>query len=393
MADKADITPEVLKWARASARISVEDAAAKAMVTAEKIEQWEDGNDQPTIRQAELLAKAYKRPLAVFFLPSPPRDFQTLQDFRRPSARPLGTASIFIIREMQQKQSWLKEIYEEGDEENLPFVGRFSTSDDPARVAQDMLQTLDIDPTHYTDTTPIKEWMTKAEAKGIFISRSSLIHSRMKLNSDELQGFAIADPLAPFVFINSEDWDAPQLFTLVHELAHIWIAESGISSEIDHTEQRTKDKFHPVELFCNAVAGAALMPATYMNTLPRAAFSSAEETAKAAQRLGVSSFALLVRSLHMQLIGPEKYRTLKSEADRAFRAFEQRAEALAAQRKERKTPGGPDYYLLLVNKNGHHFTKVVMDAFRGGFIQPTEASSLLSAPVTKFPKLEAHLYK
>ena len=109
MADKVDITPEVLKWARASARISVEDAAAKAAVTSEKIEQWENGTDQPTIRQTELLAKAYKRPLAVFFLPSPPHDFQTLQDFRRPSAHSLGTASIFIIREMQQKQAWLKE--------------------------------------------------------------------------------------------------------------------------------------------------------------------------------------------------------------------------------------------------------------------------------------------
>jgi transcriptional regulator with XRE-family HTH domain len=78
MADKAFITPNVLKWARESARMSEETAAAKVSVTVEKFKEWEAGTNQPTIRQAQTLAKAYKRPFALFFLPEIPRDFQPL---------------------------------------------------------------------------------------------------------------------------------------------------------------------------------------------------------------------------------------------------------------------------------------------------------------------------
>src|SRR5271163_3854000 len=113
MADKANITPKVLAWARDSARMSKETAAAKVLVSVDKLREWEKGTDQPTIRQAEILAKAYRRPFALFFLPDIPRDFLPLQDFRKKNAKPLGTASVFIIRELQQKQSWIRDVYEE----------------------------------------------------------------------------------------------------------------------------------------------------------------------------------------------------------------------------------------------------------------------------------------
>jgi hypothetical protein len=156
-----------------------------------------------------------------------------LQDFRKKGAKELSTASIFNIREIQQKQAWIRDVYEENKEEKLPFAGRFSLKDNPIRVAEDMLITLGINPAKYKTDNPIKEWIDAAETKSIFVSRTSFIHSRLKLDSEELQGFAIADPFAPFVFVNSDDWNAPQLFTLVHELAHIWIAETGVSNDIE----------------------------------------------------------------------------------------------------------------------------------------------------------------
>jgi len=391
MADKAYITPSVLKWARESARVSIGSAAAKVAVTSEKLTEWEEGQDQPTIRQGEILAKFYRRPFALFFLPVIPRDFQPLQDFRRGPAQLLGTASIFIIREIQQKQAWLREVYEDSEENSLPFVGKFTIKSNPQRVAEDILTTLNINPVSYIEH-PIKEWIAKAEAKGIFISRTSFIHSKLKLDSSELQGFAIADKYAPFIFVNSEDWDAPQLFTLVHELVHIWIAESGISSDIE-PELKSKDKFHPVELFCNEVTANALMPIHFMNSLPQVTYRSGSEVYAVSKKMGVSSFAFLVRALNLELISLEKYRKLKKEADEAFKEFIRIQEDISAKRKANKSPGGPSYYMLLVNKNGHLFTRVVMDAFRGGFIQPTQASSLLSTQVNHFSKLEAYLHK
>lgn len=107
MSDKAYITPTILKWARESARMTEEVAASKASVSIDKLKAWENGISQPTINQAKTLVKAYKRPFALFFLPEIPRDFQPPQDIRRKDAKPLGTASIFIIREIQQRQARL----------------------------------------------------------------------------------------------------------------------------------------------------------------------------------------------------------------------------------------------------------------------------------------------
>jgi len=120
MADKAYITPKVLKWARESARMSLDAAAAKVSKNSDQLKEWEEGISQPTIRQAETLAKAYRRSFALFFLPDVPRDFKPLQDFRKPNAKALSTASLFIIREIQQKQAWISDVYQEN--KVLPLI-------------------------------------------------------------------------------------------------------------------------------------------------------------------------------------------------------------------------------------------------------------------------------
>jgi Zn-dependent peptidase ImmA (M78 family) len=389
MADRANVTPSVLKWARESAKLAEEITASKVNVEVERLREWEAGTSQPTIRQAETLAKFYKRPFALLFLPSIPNDFQPLQDFRRKDARPLGTASTFIIRELQQKQAWVRQLYEDGKEEKLPFVGRFKVSSKPENVALDILTTLQIDPRHYSSQDPLKEWVTKAEEAGIFISRASFIHTRMKIDSDELQGFVIADEFAPFVFINSDDWSSAQLFTLVHELAHIWIAESGLSNEI--SLQTTIDpKGHPVERFCNEVAAAALMPVEYMAEIDASVFGSQKNVIVLSKALGVSSLAFLVRAYKLGQLSLERYRELRKNADREFEIFVQRE--LEKQAMAKSKPGGPNPYLLLFLKHGKLFTQVVIDAYRGGFVAPTQASNLLHTQTTKFPKLLQYIY-
>lgn len=392
MADKAYITPNVLKWARESARMTEETAAAKVSVTVDKLKEWEAGTNQPTIRQAQTLAKAYKRPFALFFLPEVPRDFQPLQDFRKSGSKNLTTSSIFIIREIQQKQAWISDVYSENQEDKSAFVGRFSIEDNPHTVAKDILETLKINPASYKTENPIKEWIDAAETNGIFVSRTSFIHSRLKLDSEELQGFAIADPHAPFVFVNSDDWNAPQLFTLVHELAHIWIAKTGISNEVE-PDIKHKDKFHPVELFCNEVAANALMPKEIVLSFDSTSFQTSEDVFKVAKQLGVSSFALLVRALNLRIISTPTYQKLKKQADIDYAEYLKREAEKKAKQKEKDKPGGPNYFLLQLNRNSRLFTQTVLDAFRGGFIEPILASNLLNVQVNKFPKLESQLFR
>jgi len=391
VADIAYITPKVLKWARTTAKMSLEAAAAKVNVTAERLDAWEnpDSADRPTIRQAEKLAHAYKRPFAMLFLPEVPFDFTPLQDFRRSGSKELTTAAVFIQRELQQKQAWMSELHRENGEPPLPFVGRFSLSDAAETVAQDILRTLNIDPEAYTGA-PFREWMARAEEAGIFISRTSFIHSRLKLDSDEFQGFAIADPHAPFVFINTEDWDAAQLFTLVHELAHLWIAATGISSDVA-PEPTGSASDHPVERFCNTVAAHALMPDRVMEQLNASQFTNSRSIAQIAERYGVSSLAFLIRAHGRRLINDAAFHAMRAIMDREFKEHVRDLAAKAAQKPKSKS--GPSYYLLQLNRNGRLFTQVVLDAFRSGIIQPTVASGLLNAPVNGFAKFEKYMYR
>ncbi len=152
MGERAYITPEVFKWARESAKMTEDIAAKKVTVSVDKFKEWENGDSQPTIRQAQTLAKAYHRPFALFFLPDIPSDFQPLQDFRKKGSKKLSTSSIFIIREIQQKQTWISEVNEENNENPLPFVGRFSQHNNPSEIAKDILKTLGIKPLNYKIT-------------------------------------------------------------------------------------------------------------------------------------------------------------------------------------------------------------------------------------------------
>lgn len=391
MADKAYITPNILKWARESARMTEEIAAAKVSITVDKLKEWEAGTNQPTIRQAQILAKAYKRPFALFFLPEIPRDFQPLQDFRKPGSKQLTTSSVFIIREIQQKQAWIRDFYAENQEEKLPFVGRFSINDNPIRVAQDILETLRINPASYKSGSPIKEWIEAAETNGIFVSRTSFIHSRLKLDSEELQGFTIADQLAPFVFVNSDDWNAPQLFTLVHELAHIWIAESGISNQVEPDLKHMK-KSHPVELFCNEVAANALMPSEVILSFDSSLFHNSKDIFKVARHLGVSSLAMLFRVLNLSIISTADYQRLKKEVGADYELFLKAQEEKRKKNKEERKPL-PIYYPTTINRNGRLFIHTVLDAFRSGYIEPSMASNLLNIQANKFKKLESLLIR
>lgn len=390
MADRAYITPEILKWARETAKISLDIAASKVNKTSDVLSKWETGESYPTIKQAEKLAKVYKRPFSIFFLPEIPKDFQPLQDFRKSDSVKLTTASIFIMREIQQKQAWLKEVLIDEKQEKLDFVGKYTINDPVKSVAIDILKTLNITPGSYSESSAIKEWIKKAELNGIYISRTSFIHSRLTIEKNELQGFAIADEYAPFIFINSKDWDAPQLFTLVHELVHLWIAATGISNEVEFDNKKDKSKLHPIELFCNEVTANILMPSELIQNLDKITFVNSKNVFKAAKNIGVSSFALIVRASNLGIISRTKYNTLRGQVQEDFEKFlEKEAEKKAKQKKQ---SGGPNPYLLRLNKNSRLFTQFVLDAFKGGRVAPTQASLLLNTPVNKFNKLEAQLY-
>ncbi|MBK6840513.1 MAG: ImmA/IrrE family metallo-endopeptidase [Bacteroidetes bacterium] len=217
-------------------KISLEKAASTISKTCkvDRIRDWEspEGIEWPSVKQVEKLARLYRRPIDVFYLKYIPKDFPALKDFRSNKEEELSTAVIFMMREIQEKQEWLSKFLATRREKKIDFVGKYTIKSPVDVVAKDIRKVLNIQPGK-ADLKPLKHWIDQAEGKKIFVTLSSNFHTRLKLDSDNFKGFAIADKFAPFIFINADDWDHGQLFTMVHELVHIWIGVSGISKDTE----------------------------------------------------------------------------------------------------------------------------------------------------------------
>lgn len=386
----ANVNPEILKWARKTARISLEKAASTISKTCktERIKEWEslEGKDRPSIKQVEKLARLYRRPPDVFYLPFIPKDYPPLKDFRHNKEEGYGTALIFMMREIQEKHEWLKIFLLKSREKKLDYVGRFNIKDSPVEVARDIRKTLGIN-SRLAAEKPLKYWIEKAELKKIYISLTSNYHTRLKLDSDIFKGFVIADSHAPFIFLNSDDWDHGQLFTLVHELAHIWIGVSGVSNE---TEINPMNKgLHVVERFCNEVAVEALLPEEEI--VPYLPSNKKDITfkniAKAARKLGVSNIAIINRLTEIKILDESKFKVLRKEADNAWK------EHLYKLSQKKKSSGGPNYYIMQLRRSGKAFSNVIMNFYKSGKINSVDASRLLKVKEGNFVKFEKYIYK
>lgn len=387
MPEKASYNREILKWARTSARVSMEKAAKtiSKTCTADKIKEWESPESKlgPSLAQLKKLARLYRRPIEVFNLPYIPKEFPRLKDFRS-NKDELDTAVIFIMREIQEKQEWLSNYYRKSKGGKLPFAGKYNIKHDPAVVAADIRKTLGLSLKDKPDK-PLKYWITKAEEKRIFIALSSNFHTRLKLNSDIFKGFVIADNFAPFIFLNSDDWDQGQLYTLVHELAHIWIGVSGISNDTGLVIPG--HNLHPVEKFCNEVALHALLPEEDVKSLmPEKGIPEFKNVVKAARRLGISNRNMVLRLKTLSLVEENSNELLKA-ADQAWKDF------LDKEARKPKSSGGPNYYIMVLRRNSRSFATVVMDNYKRGRLPGELASRLLNVREANFGKLETYVYK
>ena len=390
MPQKANINREILKWARKTAKISLEKAASTISKTCkpERIKEWEspEGNDLPSIKQVEKLARLYRRPVDVFYLKYIPRDYPPLKDFRINKEEGLSTSLIFMMREIQEKQEWLSKFLSDKKEKKLDFVGRYNIKSSPALVAADIRKTLGISSVK-SDIKPLKHWIEKAESKRIFISLSSNFHTRLKLDSDVFKGFVISDKFAPFIFLNADDWDHGQLITLVHELVHIWINVSGISNEAGIGYEHPKG-IHLLEKFCRDVTELALLPEEEVTSLLQIKGElTLKIISKTGKRLGVSNDAILIRAGKLGLIENDKVVTLRKEADRVWKDF------LFKESQKPKSSGGPNYYIMQLRRSSKAFSNIVMDIYKSGKVNGSIASRLLNVKESNFVKFEKYIYK
>lgn len=367
----AYVNPIMIVWARESSAMSIEEAAHKLQVKDEKLLAWEEGRDFPTLVQARKLSKVYRRAFSLFYLPEPPSGYMPVQDFRANPSQNYSTPLTFLIRELQEKQEWVKDFLQDEGKDPLEFVGRYSSESSVYEVVEDIKNTLSFD--GYPSVDHLKYWIEKAESAGIYVSRTSNLHSRAVFSIDDFRGFALPDKFAPFVFINSKDSKAAQLFTLIHELAHLWLGSTALSDSIDISFRDDQTSFDPVEVFCNQVAATLLMPEDVIyKWLGNVEQIDDPQVLSTAKNLGVSKLALVTRMRNLEMINHSKYEDWREIMYQEYQEFLKQKEE-----KQQLQKGAPSCYLLQAIKNGAAFSRLVISSMNAELISRSQASSLL----------------
>ncbi len=338
----------VLRWAASRAWLSNAELENRFR----KWPLWLSGEALPTLKQLEQFAQLTHTPFGYFFLPDPPDvilpvpDFRTHRDecLREPSTALLDT--IFLC---QQRQDWFRDYALLQGLQTLNFVGSASVSDDSAAVATKMRQVMSLSVSERqalpTWTDALRHLIAKAEYAGVLVMASSIVgsNSHRKLDTGEFRGFALADELAPLVFLNAADSKAAQMFTLAHELAHIWLAESGISDP-----EAGKLPELQVERWCNRVAAEFLVPIDELNAAYNPRSSLEEEMQRLARLFKVSSLVALRRLFEAGFIDRETMgRCYREELDRILSL------------EGGKSSGG-DFYRTLRARTGKRFARALL---------------------------------
>ncbi|TWD45703.1 ImmA/IrrE family metallo-endopeptidase [Pseudomonas sp. SJZ131] len=372
MSQAALVNPSLLIWSRERAGLSTEQVAKKLPVKPDRVEEWEAGEAKPTFLQAQKWASLAHIPFGFLFLKQPPAEQLPLPDLRtvggiapqRPSLELLDT-----VRDSIRKQDWYLEYLQHQEHQPLAFVGRFNSRSSVAEVVADIRQTLGVHPDiarlDYDKYT--RALIEAAEVAGILVMRSGIAlgNTHRKLEVSEFRGFAISNVFAPVVFINSSDAPTARLFTLLHELAHIWIGSSGVS---DGNSANGRDE----ERFCNAVAGEFLAPEVQFRALWNAEIDWEENLAPLATRFHISKLAIGRRACDLGYISQAQYSAYYRMVLKAF---------------QNEKGGAGDYYRNATAKNSPRLSKAVLTEAMSGRMLLREAGNLLGVQPAKLRTL------
>lgn len=346
------LRPELLRWARERAGRSIESLKK----TFPKIEDWEKGKAQPTLKQLERLAKALRVPLGFLFLDAPPEEPLPIPDFRtmpqarlaRPSPELLDT--IYIC---QQRQEWYRNYLLSIGESPLPFVGKASLHDDPNTVAAEIREVVKFDleerRTIPTWTQALSRFIDQVEPIGVLVMVNSVVgnNTHRTLDPEEFRGFALVDKLAPLVFINGADTLSGKTFTLAHELAHIWLGESGISDA--RLEGLPEDR---VERWCNQVAAEMLVPVATLRENYDLHQELIPELNRLARIFKVSTLVILRRLYDAEFLDWDTYRLV----------YEEELERLLSYERPATGEGGGNFYRSLSRRVSKRFARALISS-------------------------------
>lgn len=360
---RATVKPELLRWARERVGRSVKDLSGRF----KKLADWERGEVQPTRRQLEEFARATYVPLGYFFLPEPPEERIPIPDLRTMDNRKITRPSpdlLDTIHAMQRRQAWLREELIECEADPLDFVGSARLADDAEGVGREMRRIVGLDDDWAkavrTWREAVGELRRAIEELGVTGVINGVVgnNTHRKLVVEEFRGFALSDEYAPLVFVNGADAKSAQMFTLVHELAHIWLGESALT-DIGLAARPSQD----IETWCDRAAAEFLVPAQALRENWRDIRYEAAPFEILARQFKVSPIVAGRRAMDLRLVGRNTF----------FTFYEQ---YIARERRKRSASGGGDFYINQNTRVGERFAVQVMLAAKGGRLSFKEAYDL-----------------
>ncbi|NHB05457.1 ImmA/IrrE family metallo-endopeptidase [Burkholderia cepacia] len=378
----AGVQPDVLRWARETVGLSIEEVATILRIPSSEVVGWETGTEAPTYAQLEKLAyQVFKRPLAVFFLPAPPdekvpqREFRTLPETDMQS---LSRDTYLQIRQAQAFQVSLREVFGGRNPardmiwKSLAFSLSESVSAQADRVRHVLGITLDEQTSWHNDDVALKQWRKAVEDAGIFVFKSSF-------KQREISGFCLMDDMFPIIYLNNGTTKTRQIFSLLHELAHLLLSMNGLSKLKPDYIDALPQAERRIEQFCNAIAAEVLIPRAAFNEAVRAFPADVESASDhvfsdLANHFGVSREAVLRRLLDQGRVGQSFYK--------------RKAMAWSAQQKEAT---GGSYYANQGAYLSDRFAREVVGRHYQHQITLEQAADFLGIKPKSFAGFEAHV--
>ena len=365
----------------------VDAASAKAGVKPEALASWENGQARPSIPQLRKLAKLYKRPIAVFYLPEPPQGFTVPKDYRRPTGTGAVSPSpelLFQLWEAQSRRELFLELYEQ-TEGNLPRMTLSADlKEDPETVAQRIRSYLEVPLEAQRDWEAeydtMNRWRTAFERAGV------LVFQMQGVPWSEARGFSVFSDTLPLAVVNSKDAPNGRIFTMFHELAHIALRQGGIC-DLRESGDRLPE-LNAVEVFCNAVAGAVLVPGDALirdelvGAYPTGHEWQDDDLRHLARKFRCSTEVVTRRLLDYQRIKRDFYQHKR-----------QQFAADAETRAPRKSAGPVPPERQAISKFGHLFVRVALSNYYQDNITGSDLSDLFQLRMKHLPKLEEILDK
>jgi Zn-dependent peptidase ImmA (M78 family) len=382
---EARANPPLLVWARETAGFSAGVAADRLKVPVDRLEAWERGEARPSLPQLRKVAQLYRRPLAAFYLPKPPAAEEPVHDFRRMHGQVVGQSSpdlLLAIRRCRERREIALDLYEELDTEPTPLDLTVSLRDDPEAAAGRIRALLDISfevQRGWQDQyEAFRQWRTRLESAG------ALAFQATDVEISEARGFSIAERPLPAVAVNIKDSVYGRVFTLMHEFTHVLLNRGGVcdvdeGAENDHEE---------VEIFCNHVAGATIVPREFLLRSEHVAGKRGpttwqDDVLRALSRtFHASRETILRRLLMLNLASVAHYR-------------EKRRQFIAeyAQRAAQQPEGFAPHHKVQISGAGPLFTQLVVEAFNRERITASDVSDFLSIRVKHLPEIERDLLR